>query len=114
MELTIDVEIKDGHIDHDATIVSFKRLLAKTSLEYDTEQLVLKTTINQVFVQNEGQRLTTDYVISCALLRLNATSENYSQLSKKLKSFIKNNTGENKLFTVISGSNGGIIRNKQV
>jgi len=100
------IVLKDGRVDHEASIDKLADQLNYLDNEYKLESSTIHSAIGDVFARYPGIRLPLAFIVSESLKILNAQPENYRSLTRKVQTFIRNSPE----FITIRGKGGGIIR----
>lgn len=103
----------DGSIDVRGSLAAFEAALHKHVAERETETATIAAAVNQVFdnLAKTGARANMPYVKSATLTVLNALPGNFNELGERVAQYIRDNAGEDKLFTIGKGKGGGVARN---
>lgn len=104
----------DGSIDESASLDAFQDALATHIAERELEQGTISKAVSAVFDSHKGTRCNMPYVVSQALVALNAQPANYKVLTERVQAYIRENAGEErssgKLFKIGKGKGGGVTR----
>jgi hypothetical protein len=100
------IVLKDGQVDHEASIEKLADQLMYLDNQQKLEASTIYDAIGDVFARYPGVRLPLAFIVSESLKTLNAQPENYRSLTRKVQAFIRNSPE----FITIRGKGGGIIR----
>lgn len=100
----------DGSVDHEATVVRFRRALTAFDSAMTISKDKIAAAVNKVFDTHKGTNIAG--VLTFIKNNLDITPENCSWVEKKVVEYMKENSGEygEALYGVGRGKNGGTWR----
>lgn len=108
---TYAVRGENGEIDEQATLDKFQReLFSQVSHERNDLDLI-SSAVNEVFSRYPGVNITTDLITHAVLRTLNVDVLDDALMTKRVKTYLKDNTGD---FLVKRESFSSVIRVKTV
>lgn len=121
--LTVDLVLRDGHIDQAASEAAFRTALLRTIAEAETQAQQIGEVVSDLFDQYKGAAIGMPALASMAAQKLNAQPENFKVLSDRVLDYVRSNsqtTGSeeagnlvehpNSLFVIAKGKGGGCYR----
>ena len=107
-QITVDLVMENGKVDSEASTEAFESALANFVAQRETEVSTLGAAVISVLQSHPGKGIAMPVLTSLALNSINVQPEAFTALGAATLQYIRDNSkGEDSLFVVSKGKNGG-------